>query len=127
MAADPEGIGEDVRGRLTMGSSFDDATVRAAWATQREFQAELQRAFTQVDVIVTPTLSIFPPLLEEGDDLLVSRCTLAGQSGGGAGLVVASAERGSVARQHPARRARRAARSGSWPWERRSKRRSRAG
>ena len=76
MADDPEGIGEDVRGRLTMGSSFDDATVRAAWATQREFQAELERAFGHVDVIVTPTLSIFPPLLEEGDDLLVSRCTL---------------------------------------------------
>ena len=28
MASDPDGIGEDVRGRLTMGSSFDDATVR---------------------------------------------------------------------------------------------------
>ena len=76
MVRDPEGIGADVRGRLTMGSSFDDATVRAAWTTQREFQAELQRVFEQVDVIVTPTLSIFPPRLEEGDDLLVSRCTL---------------------------------------------------
>ena len=76
MAEDPEGIGADVRERLTMGSSFDDATVRAAWATQRELQAELQRAFERVDVIVTPTLSIFPPRLDEGDDLLVSRCTL---------------------------------------------------
>ena len=76
MAGDPGGIGDDVRARLSMGSSFDDVTVRAAWAMQREFRAELQRAFEQVDVIVTPTLSIFPPLLEEGDDLLVSRCTL---------------------------------------------------
>jgi amidase len=76
LARDPEGIGADVRSRLTMGSSFDDATVRAARAAQREFQAELQRAFELVDVIVTPTLSIFPPRLEEGDDLLVSRCTL---------------------------------------------------
>jgi amidase len=76
MARDPEGIGADVRARLALGSSFDDATVRAAWVTQREFQAELQRAFERVDVIVTPTLSIFPPRLEEGDDLLVSRCTL---------------------------------------------------
>ena len=25
---------------------------------------------------MTPTLSIFPPRLEDGDDLLVSRCTL---------------------------------------------------
>ncbi len=76
MARDPEGIGADVRERLTMGSSFDDGTVRAAWATQREFEAELRRAFERVDVIVTPTLSIFPPRLDEGDDLLVSRCTL---------------------------------------------------
>ena len=76
MTRDPGGIGADVRARLTMGSSFDDGVVRAAWATQREFQAELQRAFERVDVIVTPTLSIFPPRLEEGEDLLVSRCTL---------------------------------------------------
>jgi amidase len=76
MVRDPDGIGADVRARLTMGSSFDDATVRAAWATQREFQAELQRAFERVDIIVSPTLSIFPPRLEDGDDLLVSRCTL---------------------------------------------------
>ena len=27
-------------------------------------------------MLVTPTLSIFPPHLEDGDDLLVSRCTL---------------------------------------------------
>ncbi len=76
MARDPEGIGADVRERLIMGSSFDDATVRGARTTQRDFQAELVRAFEQVDVIVTPTLSIFPPTLDDGDDLLVSRCTL---------------------------------------------------
>jgi Asp-tRNA(Asn)/Glu-tRNA(Gln) amidotransferase A subunit family amidase len=29
-----------------------------------------------VDFLVTPTLSIFPPHLEDGDDLLVSRFTL---------------------------------------------------
>jgi amidase len=73
---DPEGIGEDVRSRLEIGASFDDAVVRAAWATQREWQATLERAFTEVDFLVTPTLTIFPPPLEEGDDLLVARCTL---------------------------------------------------
>ncbi|HEX4162222.1 MAG TPA: amidase [Acidimicrobiales bacterium] len=73
---DPEGIGEDVRSRLQIGASLDDATVSAAWETQREWQATLARVFTEVDFLVTPTLTVFPPPLEEGDDLLVARCTL---------------------------------------------------
>ena len=36
----------------------------------------LERVFAEVDLLVTPTLSIFPPHLEDGGDLLVSRCTL---------------------------------------------------
>ena len=73
---DPEGIGEGVRARLDLGSMFDDAAVRVAWETQREWRATLERVFTRFDFLVTPTLSIFPPPLEDGDDLLVSRCTL---------------------------------------------------
>ena len=46
-----------------------------AWA-QREWQATLERVLERVDFVVTPTLTIFPPRPEEGDDLLVSRCTL---------------------------------------------------
>ncbi len=76
LAEDPDGIGADVQARLRMGSSFDDAIVRAAWDTQRAFSAELERAFERFDIVVTPTLSIFPPPLDQGDDLLVSRCTL---------------------------------------------------
>ncbi|HEX3334738.1 MAG TPA: amidase [Acidimicrobiales bacterium] len=72
----PEGIGDDVRARLELGSMFDDAAVRTAWETQRAWKATLERAFTQVDFLVTPTLSIFPPPLDDGDDLLVSRHTL---------------------------------------------------
>jgi amidase len=73
---DPEGIGEDVRNRLQIGASFDDTVVRSAWETQREWQATLERVFTEVDLLITPTLTIFPPPLEDGDDLLVARCTL---------------------------------------------------
>jgi amidase len=73
---DPERIGGDVRSRLQIGGSFDDAVVRSAWETQREWTATLERVFTEVDFLVTPTLTIFPPPLEEGDDLLVARCTL---------------------------------------------------
>ena len=73
---DPEGIGEDVRSRLEIGASFDDSAVRAAWDLQREWKATLERVFTEVDFLVTPTLTIFPPPLEDGDELLVARCTL---------------------------------------------------
>ncbi|HXB36608.1 MAG TPA: amidase [Acidimicrobiales bacterium] len=76
MEEDPEGIGEDVRTRLQIGASFDDTVVRSAWETQREWQATLERVFTEVDLLITPTLTIFPPPLEDGDDLLVARCTL---------------------------------------------------
>jgi amidase len=76
LAQDPDGIGADVRGRLELGSAFDDAVVRAAWVVQREWQATLERMFSEYDLVVTPTLSIFPPHLDDGDDLLVSRCTL---------------------------------------------------
>ncbi len=73
---DPQGIGDDVRARLRLGSQFDEATVRAAWSVQRAWKATLERVFTHIDILVTPTLTIFPPRLEDGDDLLVSRCTL---------------------------------------------------
>ncbi len=72
---DPAGISADVRARLELGSAFDEATVRAAWKAQRTWKAALEEIFSQVDILVTPTLTIFPPRLDEGDDLLVSRCT----------------------------------------------------
>jgi amidase len=76
VAEDPEGISDDVRSRLELGSAFDEGSVRAAWLAQRTWKASLEQMFTEVDILVTPTLSIFPPRLEDGDDLLVSRCTL---------------------------------------------------
>ena len=74
--ADPGGIGDDARGRLALGSTFDDGAVRAAWLAQRDWKATLERVFAEVDILVTPTLTVFPPRLEAGEDLLVSRCTL---------------------------------------------------
>ncbi len=76
VAADPEGISDGVRSRLELGGSFDEKTVGRAWGVQRAWKETLERVFTEVDILVTPTLSIFPPRLEDGDDLLVSRCTL---------------------------------------------------
>ncbi len=76
VAEDPGGISDGVRSRLELGGSFDEGTVAAAWRVQRAWKETLERVFSEVDVLVTPTLSIFPPHLEDGDDLLVSRCTL---------------------------------------------------
>jgi amidase len=75
VAEDPESISEGVRARLELGAAVDDASVRHAWASQRVLTAALERAFSEVDFLVTPTLTIFPPPLEDGDDLLVARCT----------------------------------------------------
>src|ERR1700677_2805101 len=75
-AEDPEGISDGVRGRLELGGSFDEATIATAWRVQRGWKETLERVFAEVDLLVTPTLSIFPPHLDDGDDLLVSRCTL---------------------------------------------------
>jgi amidase len=76
VARDPEGIGASVRERLAMGASFDAATVATAWAGQRAWQRTVGALFDQVDFLVTPTLSIFAPLLSDGNDLLVARCTI---------------------------------------------------
>ncbi len=76
VAEDPEGISPGVRARLELGGSFPEDIVGAAWQVQRTWKETMERIFTEVDLLVTPTLSIFPPRLEDGDDLLVSRCTL---------------------------------------------------
>src|ERR1700728_3769406 len=76
LAEDPEGISDGVRGRLEVGASFDEDTIATAWGVQRGWKETLERVFAEVDLLVTPTLSIFPPHLDDGDDLLVSRCTL---------------------------------------------------
>jgi amidase len=73
---DPAGISDGVRERLQFGAAFDQKTIDRAWGVQRAWKLALERAFIEVDLLVTPTLSIFPPDLDDGDDLLVSRCTL---------------------------------------------------
>jgi amidase len=76
VARHPDGIGDLVRERLIMGASFDTATIAAARAGQRAWEQTLAGLFERVDFLVTPTLTIFPPTLDEGDDLLVARCTI---------------------------------------------------
>jgi amidase len=76
MALDPEGIGADVRERLELGAACDEATIERAWAGQRRWQATLGELFTRFEFLVTPTLTIFPPPLDQGSELLIARCTI---------------------------------------------------
>jgi amidase len=73
---DPGGIGDEVRTRLQSGAAFGAAQIAAAWSGRDTWTAALTALWAQVDFLVTPTLSIFPPALDAGSDLLASRCTL---------------------------------------------------
>ena len=72
----PEGIGDEVRERLRLGDAVDEAAVAAARDGQRTWIATLEDLFSRVDLLVTPTLTIFPPKIEDGGALLMARCTL---------------------------------------------------
>jgi amidase len=76
VAADPEGIGDDVRQRLLTGDAFTTAALDAARLGQRAWQNALAHLFGRVDFVVLPTLTIFPPRLDDSSALLVARCTL---------------------------------------------------
>src|SRR5579862_1197127 len=69
-------IGPDVVARLRIGQAVDAAAQQAARAVQEAWRAELADAFTRVDVLATPTLTVFPPPLAQGEELLMARCTL---------------------------------------------------
>jgi amidase len=76
LAEDPDGIGADVRQRLGMGAKVDEAAMQTALSGQRAWQDALSEVFTTVDFVVTPTLTIFPPELADGQELLVARGTI---------------------------------------------------
>ncbi|MHB8681553.1 MAG: amidase [Acidimicrobiales bacterium] len=69
-------IGEDVVARLRLGEGVDEATARSARDAQEEWRATLARLFTQYDFLAMPTLTVFPPPLGHGEELLMARCTL---------------------------------------------------
>jgi amidase len=72
----PHDVGADVVGRLRLGADVPPAALEAARAVGRSWSAALDDVFGRVDVVVTPTLTIFPPPLEGGEELLMARCTL---------------------------------------------------
>jgi len=85
----PERIGADVRDRLTLGRDLGtEAALAPARQAQREWRSALLSIFERVDLVVTPTLAIFPPSAEAADDLLVARCTLPVNLAGAPALVL---------------------------------------
>jgi len=72
----PDKIGSDVVERIRFGRGFDAQTVASARATGRSWRSHLDLIFERVDLIATPTLTVFPPPLGEAEDLLYARCTL---------------------------------------------------
>jgi Asp-tRNA(Asn)/Glu-tRNA(Gln) amidotransferase A subunit family amidase len=76
VARRPEEIGSDVVGRLKLGASLDAKALASAQVVKQEWGATLDEMFRRVDVIATPTLMVFPPGLDGGEELLMARCTL---------------------------------------------------
>jgi amidase len=72
----PERIGRDVLERLHLGRDVDRATLLSARQARVLWQRRLDELFAQVELLATPTLTILPPALGNGPDLLVARCTL---------------------------------------------------
>jgi amidase len=72
----PEGIGDDVRARLRMGDGLPASDLEAGRRVQSRWRQQLDDLFTRFDLLATPTLTIFPPPLDHGEELLMARCTL---------------------------------------------------
>jgi amidase len=72
----PEGLGRDVLERLQLGRDLDAEAVRSSFSIRKRWEARLSEIFQQVQLIATPTLAILPPTFDQGEDLLMARCTL---------------------------------------------------
>jgi len=76
VARHPDDVGVDVVDRLRLGADVGAEALASARTTRADWIAYLEEAFRGVDVIATPTLTVFPPPLHGGEELLMARCTL---------------------------------------------------
>jgi amidase len=74
----PALIGDDVRSRLVSGSHVSEQELVSARTEQSAWRRRLEVLFEEFDLLVTPTLTIFPPSLQNGFVLQdgKSRCTI---------------------------------------------------
>ncbi|MHB8440253.1 MAG: amidase, partial [Acidimicrobiales bacterium] len=64
----PEGVGHDVTTRLLLGRGVDDSVVASGRDALMRWQSRLDGLFSQVDLLATPTLTVFPPPLGQGEE-----------------------------------------------------------
>ncbi|MBD0416789.1 amidase [Oryzicola mucosus] len=57
-------LGSDIEARLSVDGNITDKDISSAEECRRDLRAELAAIFTKVDLLVLPTLSVFPPRLE---------------------------------------------------------------
>ena len=69
-------LSPDVARRLDDGRQVRPETLSAAAAARAQWRTQLAQLFDRFDLLVTPTLLIFPPTLERAEQLLEARCTL---------------------------------------------------
>ncbi len=73
---DADRLTPGVARRLDAGRQVTPAKAAAAAEAKNQWQAQLATLFERFDLLVTPTLTILPPKLDDADDLLEGRCTL---------------------------------------------------
>jgi amidase len=74
----PEGIGVDTMERLLRGRDVDAPRVASAWEQAALCNQRLLRLFDAFEFLVTPTITIVPPVLARAADMTApaARCTL---------------------------------------------------
>ncbi|WP_311273050.1 MULTISPECIES: amidase [unclassified Rhizobium] len=64
----PDGLGEDIRARLTAAAGVSDADVAWAEGVRERFTVEVDAVFSSYDIILTPALPCVPPTLQAARD-----------------------------------------------------------
>lgn len=72
----PDKVGADVLDRLQLGRDLGEAALTEARSTKEQWRNRLGEVLRDVELVATPTITILPPLLSEGENLLMARCTL---------------------------------------------------
>ena len=69
-------LGEDVAVRIEVGRTVTADSVAAAEGARARWRAELDAAFSRVELIALPTLAVWPPTPDELDELQLTRLTM---------------------------------------------------
>lgn len=73
---DADRISPDVARRLDVGRQLSQETITEATQAKARWRAQLTAMFDRFDLVVSPTLLILPPELDDAARLLEARCTM---------------------------------------------------